>query len=92
MTLSRLTNFSIILDPEVLQKADFIIIAVPTPVDLAHQPDLMPLIESSETVGKNLKPGAIIVFESHSFSGRDRRSVCPSSRTALWTEVEKTFG
>ena len=64
-------------DPEVLQKADFIIIAVPTPVDSAHQPDLTPLIESSETVGKNLKPGAIIVFESTVFPGATEEVCIP---------------
>ena len=47
-------------DPAVLLEADFIIIAVPTPVDTAHQPDLIPLIRSSEVVGKHLKPGAIV--------------------------------
>ena len=64
-------------DPEVLQKADFFVIAVPTPVDSAHQPDLTHLIKSSETVGKHLKPGAIIVFESTVFPGATEEVCIP---------------
>ena len=56
-------------DPAVLEEAKFIIIAVPTPVDLAHQPDMSPLINSSETVGKHLKRGTIVVYESTVYPG-----------------------
>ena len=45
-----------------LAEADFIVVAVPTPVDQAHQPDFGPLLSASEAVGKNLKRGAIVVF------------------------------
>src|SRR5574338_145367 len=48
-------------DSQVLSEADFIIVAVPTPVDEAHQPDFTPLVKSSETVGRHLKRGAIVV-------------------------------
>ncbi|WP_257314233.1 nucleotide sugar dehydrogenase [Geothrix fuzhouensis] len=56
-------------DPQALRQADFIIVAVPTPVDAAHQPDFNPLVRSSETIGRNLKPGAIVVFESTVYPG-----------------------
>ncbi|MGL1834741.1 nucleotide sugar dehydrogenase [Rhodocyclaceae bacterium SMB388] len=56
-------------DPAVIAEADFIVVAVPTPVDEAHQPDLTPLVKASETVGRNLKPGAIVVFESTVYPG-----------------------
>ena len=49
--------------------ADFIVVAVPTPVDNAHQPDLTPVIRASETVGKHLKQGAIVIFESTVYPG-----------------------
>lgn len=52
-----------------LAKADFHIVAVPTPVDDAHQPDLTPLLRASETVGKALKPGDIIIYESTVYPG-----------------------
>lgn len=49
--------------------ADFVVVAVPTPVDHAHQPDLTPVIRATETVGKNLKKGAIVIFESTVYPG-----------------------
>ena len=52
-----------------LSKADFHIIAVPTPVDNAHVPDLTPVIKASVTVGKALKKGDIVVYESTVYPG-----------------------
>ncbi|MBU5613363.1 nucleotide sugar dehydrogenase [Geomonas azotofigens] len=54
---------------EVLRDADFHIVAVPTPIDSANQPDLTPMLRASETVGKALKPGDIVVFESTVYPG-----------------------
>ena len=64
-------------DPAVLKEADFIIIAVPTPLGAAHQPDLTPLIKSSETVGKHLKRGAIVVYESTVYPGATEEVCIP---------------
>ena len=64
-------------DPAVLQEADFIIIAVPTPLGEAHQPDFTPLIKSSETVGKHLKRGAIVVYESTVYPGATEEVCIP---------------
>ena len=64
-------------DPVVLKEADFIIVAVPTPVDEAHQPDFRPLIGSSESVGKNLKRGATVVFESTVYPGATEEICIP---------------
>jgi UDP-N-acetyl-D-galactosamine dehydrogenase len=52
-----------------LAQADFHIVAVPTPVDDAHQPDLSPVVKASETVGKALKKGDIVVYESTVYPG-----------------------
>ena len=52
-----------------ISQADFVVIAVPTPVDHAHQPDLTPVIKATETVGQNLKKGAIVIFESTVYPG-----------------------
>jgi len=52
-----------------IKKADFVVVAVPTPVDSAHQPDLTPVIKATETVGQNLKQGAIVIFESTVYPG-----------------------
>ena len=52
-----------------LRKADFIVVAVPTPVNFDHTPDLTPVIGASEIVGQNLKKGAIVVYESTVYPG-----------------------
>ncbi|MBT0662706.1 nucleotide sugar dehydrogenase [Geobacter pelophilus] len=52
-----------------LKTADFHIVAVPTPVDEANQPDLTPMLKASETVGKALKMGDIVVYESTVYPG-----------------------
>ena len=55
--------------PEVLAQANFHIVAVPTPIDDAHQPDLTPVVKASESVGKALKKGDIVVYESTVYPG-----------------------
>jgi UDP-N-acetyl-D-galactosamine dehydrogenase len=64
-------------DPAVLKDADFIIIAVPTPVGVAHQPDFAPLIKSSEAAGKYMKRGAIVVYESTVYPGATEEVCIP---------------
>lgn len=64
-------------DPQVLVDADFIVVAVPTPVDEAHQPDFTPLVKSSETVGRHLKRGAVVVFESTVYPGATEEVCIP---------------
>ncbi|SMF02242.1 nucleotide sugar dehydrogenase [Pseudogulbenkiania subflava] len=56
-------------DIAVLAEADFHIVAVPTPVDDAHQPDLTPVEKASESVAKALRPGVIVVYESTVYPG-----------------------
>ncbi len=65
-------------DPAVLREADFIIVAVPTPVDEAHRPDFGPLLSASEAVGRNLKPGATVVFESTVYPGATEEVCIPA--------------
>lgn len=54
---------------EILTRANFHIVAVPTPVDESHQPDLTPMIKASETLAKALKVGDIVVYESTVYPG-----------------------
>lgn len=56
-------------DPAALKKSNFIIVAVPTPIDDAKHPDLTPVIRASETVGENLSKGSIVVYESTVYPG-----------------------
>jgi UDP-N-acetyl-D-galactosamine dehydrogenase len=64
-------------DATELRHADFIIVAVPTPVDAAHQPDFGPLLSASEMVGSNLKSGATVVFESTVYPGATEEICVP---------------
>lgn len=56
-------------DENDLQRAKFIIVAVPTPVNQDHTPDLTPVENASRVVGRNLTNGAIVVFESTVYPG-----------------------
>jgi UDP-N-acetyl-D-galactosamine dehydrogenase len=56
-------------DPAELAEADFIIVAVPTPINAARQPDLRPLESASETAGRYMKPGATVIYESTVYPG-----------------------
>jgi UDP-N-acetyl-D-galactosamine dehydrogenase len=64
-------------DPKALGQANFIVVAVPTPVDDAHQPDFSPLLGASEAVGRNLTPGATVVFESTVYPGATEEICVP---------------
>jgi UDP-N-acetyl-D-galactosamine dehydrogenase len=64
-------------DGAALAEADYIIVAVPTPVDEAHRPDFGPLIGSSETVGRHMKRGAIVVYESTVYPGATEEVCVP---------------
>lgn len=56
-------------DPSVIAQADVVILAIPTPVDERNNPDLEPVRSASHTVGKHLKRGAIVVYESTVWPG-----------------------
>jgi UDP-N-acetyl-D-galactosamine dehydrogenase len=64
-------------DPRALKEADFIVVAVPTPVDDAHQPDFSPLVSSSRSVGENLKRGAVVCYESTVYPGATEEVCIP---------------
>jgi len=64
-------------DPAPLAQADYIIVAVPTPVDLAHQPDFTALTAASAAVGTHMKRGAIVVFESTVYPGATEEICIP---------------
>jgi UDP-N-acetyl-D-glucosamine/UDP-N-acetyl-D-galactosamine dehydrogenase len=64
-------------EPSDLKAADFIIVAVPTPINEALQPDLTALRKSSELIGANLSPGSIVVFESTVYPGATEEVCLP---------------
>jgi len=75
--LSAATHLKPTTDAAALKEADFIVVAVPTPVDEAHIPDFSPLVGASTAVGKNLKRGAIVVYESTVYPGATEEVCIP---------------
>jgi UDP-N-acetyl-D-galactosamine dehydrogenase len=64
-----LQGLSLASDPGQLKAADFFIVTVPTPIDTANRPDLRALFGASETVGRAMRNGAIVVYESTVYPG-----------------------
>ncbi|MBA4175606.1 MAG: nucleotide sugar dehydrogenase [Leptothrix sp. (in: Bacteria)] len=64
-------------DAAMLAEADMIIVAVPTPVDQAHIPDFKPLIGASTSVGRHMKKGATVVYESTVYPGATEEVCIP---------------
>ena len=65
----RATSVQFTADETDLQKAAFFIVAVPTPINTDHTPDLTPVIGASRIIGRNLRKGAIVVYESTVYPG-----------------------
>lgn len=65
----RTASITFTSDPAYLKACDVVIVAVPTPIDGNRQPDLTPIVSASRTVGRNLKVGAIVVYESTVYPG-----------------------
>ncbi|PKO72822.1 MAG: nucleotide sugar dehydrogenase [Betaproteobacteria bacterium HGW-Betaproteobacteria-14] len=64
-------------DPRRLAEADFVIVAVPTPVDAARRPDMGQLIAAAKIVGANLRRGATVIFESTVYPGATEEVCIP---------------
>lgn len=76
--LKAAKNLSVTTNPADLADCNFVVIAVPTPIDDAHQPDFGPLLGASQTVGKHLKRGATVVFESTVYPGATEEVCIPA--------------
>src|SRR4051812_47577105 len=63
--------------PAELGQADFIIVAVPTPINDARQPDFTPLVSASECVGRYMKQGAVVIYESTVYPGATEEVCVP---------------
>ncbi|HYA39371.1 MAG TPA: nucleotide sugar dehydrogenase [Candidatus Methylomirabilis sp.] len=64
-------------DPRDLAQADILVVAVPTPVDDAHQPDFSPLESACAAIGPHMKKGAIVIFESTVYPGATEEVCIP---------------
>ncbi len=77
--------------PSDLAQADFIIVAVPTPINAARQPDLTPLESASETVGRYMKAGATVIYESTVYPGATEEVCVPILERASGLRWKQDF-
>ena len=75
--LKQAVNLRYTYDFNTLKQSNFFIVTVPTPIDDFKQPDLTPLIKSSETIGQVLKKGDIVVYESTVYPGATEEVCIP---------------
>ena len=85
------TKINVIRDESKIKDCDICVIAVPTPVDEKHYPDLSFVISASETVARNLKPGALVVVESTINPGVCEEVVLPIFEKAGWKIGKSVF-
>lgn len=78
-------------DPSCIAEADIIILALPTPVDTNNKPDLSILESASETVGENMRQGAIVVYESTVYPGTTEEICGPILEKASGMKCGKDF-
>lgn len=75
--LTAANQLSFATDPAAIADCNFYIVTVPTPIDQFNKPDLRPLLAASDTVGKLLKPGDIVVYESTVYPGATEEDCVP---------------
>jgi len=75
--LARSEHIAFTDDADVLKGRGIFIVTVPTPIDRANRPDLTPLIRASETVGKALRKGGVVIYESTVYPGCTREVCVP---------------
>lgn len=75
--LAQATHLRFSSDATDLRDARIFIVTVPTPVDKANRPDMTPLIKASMTVGKALKPGDVVIYESTVYPGATEEVCVP---------------
>jgi UDP-N-acetyl-D-galactosamine dehydrogenase len=78
-------------DPEQLRACNTFIVTVPTPVDQYNKPDLTPLIKASETIGKVLKPGDIVIYESTVYPGATEEDCAPILEKFSGLKLNESF-
>lgn len=75
--LKAAKQLTVTTDPTAIGEAGYIVVAVPTPIDDAHQPDFGPLIGASKTVGKHMEKGATVIYESTVYPGATEEVCIP---------------
>jgi UDP-N-acetyl-D-galactosamine dehydrogenase len=89
--LRSATKLKYTSDPRDLSQADFIVVAVPTPVDDAHQPDFSPLLSACDILSPHMKKGAIVIFESTVYPGATEEVCIPALEKKSGKRWKKDF-
>jgi UDP-N-acetyl-D-galactosamine dehydrogenase len=89
--LRAASQLTVTTDPGALAQAEYIVVAVPTPVDSAHQPDFGPLAGASESIGKHMKRGAIVIYESTVYPGATEEVCVPILEKFSGTKWKRDF-
>jgi UDP-N-acetyl-D-glucosamine/UDP-N-acetyl-D-galactosamine dehydrogenase len=84
-------NLTVSTNPAELSLADHIIVSVPTPVDTAHNPDFTSLIKASETIGRHMKRGVIVTYESTVYPGATEEICAPVLENTSGMKWKKDF-
>ncbi len=89
--LASATQLSFSADPSALNDCNVYIVTVPTPIDEHKRPDLTPLIKASETIGKTLKKGDIVIYESTVYPGATEEDCVPVLEQVSGLAFNKDF-
>lgn len=89
--LASATQLSFSADPAALTGCNVYIVTVPTPIDEHKRPDLTPLIKASETIGKTLKRGDIVIYESTVYPGATEEDCVPVLERVSGLTFNKDF-
>ncbi len=89
--LSEAHHLQYSADLDALKQANFYIVTVPTPIDQHRQPDLTPLLKASETLGKVIKAGDIVVYESTVYPGATEEDCIPVIERVSGLKFNKDF-
>lgn len=89
--LAQSTYLTFSSDEKVLEQANVYIVTVPTPINDYKQPDLIPLIKASEIIGKSLKEGDIVIYESTVYPGATEEECVPVLENSSGLIFNKDF-
>src|SRR5690554_6968101 len=89
--LAEATHLTFTADPAQLSEAKVFIVTVPTPIDAHKRPDLTPLLKASETVGRALKRGDLVIYESTVYPGATEEDCVPVLECASGLTFNKDF-
>ncbi len=89
--LRAATKLTCTVDASAIAVADYIIVAVPSPIDDAHRPDFGPLLSASRIIGENMKNGATVIYESTVYPGATEEICIPALEEYSGMQWQRDF-